>query len=152
MNTQIKRINGNGAAPAPSFSGMVDRFFQDTISNFFGNGTLQSGQPGVPVNVRETDKAIEMEFVAPGLRKEDFKVKVNGDLLTVSFEQDAESTEQRDGWLRREYSARSFSRSFHIDESFDVSGISARYADGILRVSVPRKEGAQPLHRLIDVN
>lgn len=149
MNTQIKRINGNGAAPAPSFSGMVDRFFQDTISSFFGNGAPQSG---VPVNVRETDKAIEVQFVAPGLRKEDFKVKVNGDMLTVSFEHNAESAGQGDGWLRREYSARSFSRSFHLDESFDVPGINARYADGILHVSVPRKEGAPPLHRLIDVN
>jgi len=152
MNTQIKRINGNGVAAAPSFSGLVDRFFQDTASGFFGNSFQHFGQPGVPVNIRETGTAIEMEFVAPGLRKEDFKVRLNGDRLTISFEHDRQTTEEREGWLRKEYTASAFSRSFHLDDSFNAQGISAQYTDGILRVSVPRKEGAQPLHRQIEVN
>lgn len=152
MNTQIKRINGNGVAAAPSFSGLVDRFFHDAATNFFGNDYQQLSQATVPVNIRESGAAIEMEFIAPGLRKEDFKVRVNGDRLTISLEHDHQSTGEHDGWLRREYTASAFSRSFRLDESFNTQGISARYTDGILHVSLPRKEGAQPLHRQIEVN
>jgi HSP20 family protein len=152
MNTQIKRINGNGAAPAPSFSGLVDRFFQDTLTSFLGDGVQLASRSRVPVNVRETDKSIEMEFVAPGLRKEDFKVKVNREVLSVSYEPATESPEQEHGWLRREFQVHPFSHSFRLDDVFDAQAIQARYTDGILHISIPGKEGAQPLHRLIDVN
>ncbi|MBX2906876.1 MAG: Hsp20/alpha crystallin family protein [Taibaiella sp.] len=152
MNTQIKRINGNGAAPAPSFSGLVDRFFQDTLTNFLGDGVQPVSRSRVPVNVRETEKSIEMEFVAPGLRKEDFKVKVNRDVLHVSYEPEVESQAQEQSWLRREFQVNPFSHSFRLDEVFDAQAIQARYVDGILHISIPGKEGAQPLHRLVEVN
>lgn len=106
-----------------------------------------------PVNLRETDTSYEMELVAPGLKKEDFTINVNGDLLTVSFERRGEnnSSDKNDRWLHREYKMQSFTRSFHLDDTLDANKITARYADGILHLTLPRKEGAQRVAKNIEV-
>ena len=96
MNTLMKRTNGN--APATTFSGLVDRLFQDNVNryfddNFWGFNALTQNV-NVPVNIRETDKSYELQLVAPGLKKDDFKVNVSGEMLTVSFEQKDENTRE----------------------------------------------------------
>src|ERR1700761_289770 len=145
MNTLMKK-NGNGVLPAASFGGMVDKIFQDNLSRFFDDSLWGfSGlarNVNIPVNIRETDKTYEMELVAPGLKKEDFKINVSGELLTVSFEHTQESNQENkeQGWLRKEYKAQSFSRSFNIDNTVDANKISAKYSDGILHLSLPEKE------------
>jgi HSP20 family protein len=157
MNTLMKRTNGNGNVPAPTFSGMVDKIFQDNLSRFFDddfwgfNGLNR--EVNVPVNVRQTDKSYELEVVAPGLKKEDFKINVSGDMLTVSFEHQEENNQQskEEGWLRKEYKMRSFSRSFNLDDTIDVNKIAAKYNDGILQLSLPIKEGAKPISRTIEI-
>jgi HSP20 family protein len=154
MNTIMKKTNGN--VPAATFSGMVDKIFQNNLSRFFDddfwgfNGVERS--VNVPVNIRETDKSYELDLVAPGLKKEDFKVNLNGEVLTVSFEHE-EKNEQADngGWLRKEYKARSFSRSFTLDETLDAGKITAQYSDGILHLTLPKKEGAQSVSRTIEI-
>jgi HSP20 family protein len=153
----MKRTNGNGNLPATTFSGLVDRVFQDNLSRFFNddfwgfNGVQRN--VNVPVNVRETDKSYELELIAPGLRKEDFKVNVSGDLLTVSFQHQEENQEENKsgGWLRKEYKKQSFSRSFNLDDTLDANNITARYSDGILYLELPKKEGAQTLSRTIEI-
>lgn len=155
MNTLMKRTNGN--MPATTFSGLVDKLFQNNVNRFFDddfwgfNGVAQS--VNVPVNIRETDKVFELQLVAPGLKKDDFKVNVNGDVLSVSFEQnEAHSNENKEeGWLRKEYQKRSFTRSFSLDDAIDVSKIDAKYADGILHLTMPKKEGAQAVSRNIEI-
>jgi len=152
----MKRTNGNGNAPAASFSGMVDRIFQDNLGRFFDdsfwgfNGL--SRNVNVPVNIRETDRSYELELVAPGLKKEDFKVNLNSNTLTVSFEQQ-QNTEahKEEGWLRNEYHIASFSRSFQLDDSIDASKITAQYKDGILHLQLLKKEGAQKVSRTIEI-
>ncbi len=157
MNTLMKRNNGNGNLPATSFSGMVDKIFQDNLNRFFdddfwGFGGLDRSV-NVPVNVRQTDKSYELELVAPGLKKEDFKINVNGDMLTIGFEHQEDNNQQNkdEGWLRKEYKMRSFSRSFSLDDTIDVSKATAKYADGILHLSLPKKEGAQTISRTIEI-
>jgi len=156
MNTLIKKSNGNGYAPA-TFSGIVDKIFHNNINrflddDFWGFNGLER-QVNVPVNVRETEKSYEVDVVAPGLKKEDFKVQVNGDVLTVAFEQEQRNSEQsdKDGWLRREYKTRAFSRSFTLDDALDASKITAQYTDGILRLSISKKEGATAISRTIEI-
>lgn len=157
MTNIIKRSNGNGNTPATSFSGLVDRVFQDNLSRFFDDDFW--GFSGVsrgvsaPVNIRETDKSYEMELVAPGLRKEDFKVNMNGKMLTIGFEHKEEKDQQNkgEGWLRKEYRMQSFSRSFSLDESVDPNKITASYRDGILYLSLPKKEEAQKVSRTIEI-
>ncbi|HYD23103.1 MAG TPA: Hsp20/alpha crystallin family protein [Flavipsychrobacter sp.] len=154
MTSLMKR--GNGQAPANGFSGLVDKVFQDNLSRFFNddfwgfNGVSRA--INVPVNLRETDKSYELEVVAPGLRKEDFKVNVQGDVLTIGFEHKEENNQQgQEGWLRREYKQQSFSRAFSLDDNVDANKINATYQDGVLRLSLPKKEGAQSLSRTISI-
>ena len=107
----------------------------------------------VPVNLRETDKTYEMELVAPGLKKEDFKLNVSNDMLTVAFEQKEEQqqVDKSEGWLRKDYKMQSFSRSFARDDSVDANKINAVYNNGILHLTLPKKENAQKLSKSIEV-
>lgn len=155
MNTLMKRTNGN--MPASTFSGLVDRLFQNNVNrilddDFWGfNGVSQN--VNVPVNIRETGKSYELQLVAPGLKKEDFKVSVGDNMLTISFEQKEEHNQENkeEGWLRKEYQKRSFTRSFTLDEVIDANKIDAKYADGILHVTLHKKEGAQAVSRTIEI-
>ena len=156
MANIMKRNNGNNL-PARSFSGLVDNVLQNTLTRFFDDdfwgfdGMLTRTQ--VPVNIRESNTAYEMEIVAPGLRKEDFIVNISNNMLTVSFEHKEENNEEdkREAYLRQEYRQQSFSRSFSLDDSVDAEKISASYRDGVLHVDLPKKEGAQRISKNIQV-
>jgi HSP20 family protein len=156
MTSIMKRENGNANMPS-TFTGIVDQLFQDNLSRFFNDdfwgfsGLNRSVQ--VPVNIKETDKTYELELVAPGLRKEDLKLNVSGDALTVSFEHKEENNQgnEREGWLKREYRHQSFSRSFNLDDTIDANKITAKYQDGILHLSLPKKEGAQKISKNIEI-
>ena len=142
-----------------TFGSVVDQIFQNNLNRFFDdenwgfnglNRSLAGAQP--LANIRETDKSYEMEFIAPGLKKEDFKLGIEGDLLTVSFEPEPEKKEEKqDGWLKMEYRRQAFSRSFTLDDSIDSGKISARYEDGILHLDLPKKENARRLSRTISI-
>lgn len=161
MANITKSNQGNGGMAATRslmpFGGLVDGVLQNTLSRFFDDrlwdfdDVISTGS--VPVNIRETDKSYEMEIVAPGLRKEDFSVGVDNNLLTVSFEHKEEDKQEnkRDGYVRREYRRQSFSRSFTLDETINADKINAEYKDGVLYVSLPKKEGAQRITKNIQV-
>lgn len=158
MKTSIvKRNNGNTALPATTVNNWVDQLFQNNLNRFFNDdfwgfsGVDQ--QVNVPVNLRETDQAYEMSLIAPGLRKEDFKLNVTNDMLTVSYEQKQESNEQngQEGWLRKEYKMQSFSRSFSLDDSVDINKITASYDNGVLHLSLPKKESARRISKTIEI-
>ena len=157
MNTLMKKTNSNGNAPATTFSGWVDKVFQDNLNRFFDDTTWGfnnvTRSVHVPVNIRQTDTAYELEVVAPGLKKEDLKMNVNGNVLTISYEhkEEAQQDNKSEGWLRTEYKLQSFSRSFTIDETVDVNKISAEYTDGILYVTLHKKEEAQRMTRVIEI-
>ena len=156
MTTIMKKENGNSNMPS-TFTGLVDQLFQDNLTRFFNddfwgfNGVNRSVQ--VPVNIKETDKTYEMELVAPGLRKEDLKLNISDDLLTVSFEHREENNQgsEQQGWLKQEYRHQSFSRSFNLDDTIDANKITAKYQDGILHLSLPKKEGAQKISKTIEI-
>jgi HSP20 family protein len=153
MTNIIKKEN---RAPV-TFGSVVDQIFHNNLSRMFDDGLWSfeglQNRSQLPVNIRETDKTYEMEVIAPGLQKEDFQLNVAGDLLTVSFDRKEEKNEENDknGWLRKEYGVRSFSRSFMLDDTVNAAAASARYQDGILYVSLPKKEHAQQLSRAIQV-
>lgn len=157
MNTLMKKANGNGNMPATTFSGLVEKIFQDNVNRFFDDNFWGfnniSQNVNVPVNIRETDNSYELELVAPGLRKEDFKINLQREILTISFEHQEEQSQQakEGGWVRKEYQAKSFTRSFNLDDAIDAGKISAQYTDGILHVNMPKKEGAQAVSRSIDI-
>lgn len=107
----------------------------------------------VPVNILETEKSYELHVVAPGLKKEDFKLGIEKNILTISFEHKDENKDQKDAkWIRSEYRIRSFKRSFTLNEKVDANAISAKYADGVLVIALPKKENAAPETQEIPVN
>jgi HSP20 family protein len=159
MNNMVKRdSNPMSAMPtARPFGSLVSSLLGQDLSrwlddDFWGSGNrLAAGT--VPVNIRETDKAYEVEVMAPGLKKSDFKVFLDGKQLSVSFEHKEESKQgdEKEGYLRREYRHQSFSRNFTLDDTVDANGISAGYVDGILRLTVPKKPDAQRVTRTVEV-
>lgn len=142
--------------PMP-FSGLVDRMLSNSMSRFFDDdfwGFKDFNPMGsVPVNIRETEKTYEMELAAPGLKKDDFNISVSGNMLTVSLEEKEEhKDEDRDkGWVRQEYSLRSFTRNFNLGEEVDANGITAEYKEGILHLHLPKKEGSKRLSKKIQI-
>jgi HSP20 family protein len=108
----------------------------------------------VPVNIRETDASYELHVIAPGLKKEDFRLAVEKNMLTISFQHQEENKEQaNDGkWLRSEHKMRSFKRNFTMNEKVETTGITAKYADGILLVTLPKKEVSEPTKQEIVIN
>lgn len=127
-----------------TFGGILEdmnRFFYD---DNWSNTTA-------PVNIKETDNAYELHVIAPGLNKEDFKINVEEGVLKISFEHNDEQKEQNGKWLRNEYRHRSFKRSFTLNDSINVEGISARYNDGILNIVLPKKETTEKTAKDITV-
>jgi HSP20 family protein len=93
------------------------------------------------VNIKENDDEFEVELAAPGLVKSDFNIELNKDLMTISSEKKTENeTNEGKQFARREFSYQSFSRSFYLPNSADAEKIKARYENGILKVSIPKKE------------
>lgn len=116
--------------------------FDELFNSFPATWGIDAHQAyaSVPVNIHETNEGYHLELNAPGRNKEDFKVHVENGLLTISYEK-KESQEQKDyKTIRREFSFRSFKRSFSIDEKINADGIQARYENGILKLYLPKKE------------
>ena len=123
-----------------SLNNLVGNLFSDWPALFGDEFDRPMTKAGVPVNVKETAEGYVMEFVAPGFEKTDFTVKVEKDLLTVSAEKKTAEKEENGKQLRREYSYRSFKRTFTLDEKTDATKISASYINGVLVLNLPRKE------------
>jgi HSP20 family protein len=120
-----------------SFNNLMDDLFSE-LPVLYKNGSNQSGF--VPVNIKDKEKSYQVEVVAPGFEKNDFKVNIDQDLLTISAEKKDEAKNENEKQIRREYSYRSFKRSFTIDEKIDAAGIEAKYVNGVLTLNLPKKE------------
>lgn len=92
------------------------------------------------VNLSESDTSFCIDLVAPGYRKEDFRLKVHENVLTISAETQAERKEDGREYSRREYTRSSFTRSFRLPENAKDDSISARYQEGILEINIPKTE------------
>lgn len=115
-----------------------DDFFNDRFFNRFSPAGNQAHVPAV--NVIEEEKAYRIEVAAPGLSKKDFNLEVEDDVLTISFEREESNKDEQNNYLRREFSARSFKRSFQLPDTVDQDGIQASHEAGILMVSLPKRE------------
>ena len=110
-------------------------------SNYSGTNTT------VPaVNVSESENDFTIEVAAPGMKKDDFHVKLENNELTISSERREEKKEKTEGkYSRREFSYQSFHRTFTLPENLiNSEKIQAKYTDGILTLSLPKKEEAKP--------
>lgn len=129
----------------PTFTPPVfDKLFDDLVRQDWPflhvPGTDAALRPAV--NILEGDADFRIELAAPGLEKGDFKVEVNKDILTISAGKEAQPVEGLK-ILRREFSFLNFQRSFRLPNSVDVTGIQAAYNNGILTVTLPKRDEAR---------
>ena len=92
------------------------------------------------VNITEQKDSFLVSLAAPGMKKNDFRIDVDGNILTISAEKE-ESTEEKDKkFTRKEYNFSSFSRSFSLPEEVNMEKIDAKYEDGVLKITLPRRQ------------
>ena len=113
---------------------LFDEFFRPNIWD------KETGLTVPPVNIHETNDSYNVELVAPGLNKEDFKVNLEKGLLTISYEKKAEAENKDYKTIRKEFSYRSFKRSFSLDDKINAAGIQAKYDNGVLKLYLPKKD------------
>ena len=143
-----KRTNGH------STTNLFDDFFARELQNW-GITNHSATNTTIPaVNVKETTDHFEVEMAAPGMKKEDFKVELDGNTLTICSEMQSQQ-EEKDGerYTRREFSYQSFQRTFTLPKNVvDVDQIHAKYEHGVLRLLIPKREEAkQKPPRMIEI-
>ncbi|MEZ0539886.1 Hsp20/alpha crystallin family protein [Fibrella arboris] len=103
------------------------------------------------VNVKDTEAAYFIDVAAPGAKKENFSLSVNQQILTLAFKNEEKTEETKDAYVRHEFNAQSFERSFRLPKTVNVEGIKATYTDGILTVELPKMEEPKPEVKQIDI-
>ena len=143
-------VKVNNSALQRPFSNFVDEFFNELPA--FGKHWGLEGFNFPPVNIHETQDAYHLELNVPGRSKEDFAVNVDNGTLTISFEKKEEKKSEDYKTIRREFSYRSFKRSFNLDQTIDATNIQAKYENGLLKLLLPRKAEAKETTRQISVD
>lgn len=138
--TLVKRTNGL----FPSVPSFFDDFFvKDLMGWTNSNNAYGASLPAVNIKVNENEFVVEV--AAPGFGKEDFKVEVENDVLTISSEKEAKNENEYEGYTRREFNYGSFKRTFTLPENqVDVEKVKASYNNGILHIILPKREEVKP--------
>lgn len=131
--------------PFPRMTSLFDDFFANDGRNWGINNFSATNTTLPAVNIKETGEAFEVEMAAPGMNKDDFRIELDGNQLTISSEKHTED-EQKEGdrYTRREFSYQSFQRVFQLPKDVvDSDKIGARYENGVLHLVIPKKEEAR---------
>lgn len=139
-----------------------DNWLPSVFDDIFNNDWLAQddhtnhiGKNVPAVNVRETEDNFLVEVAAPGMKKEDFEIELDNNLLTISSEvkEEKESEDKEEKFTRREYSYSAFKRSFSLPDSINSAEIFANYEDGVLKIELPkREEDKVKSKRLIEIS
>ncbi len=125
------------------FPSIFDEFFTPW-NEMFKKGDGWGRTLTVPaVNVSENQNDFTLSLAAPGLKKDDFDIDVDGNILTISSEKEESMEETKEQYTRQEYSYSSFKRSFTMPDEVNLDKIDAAYADGVLKITMPKKEKAK---------
>jgi HSP20 family protein len=150
----MKLLNGK-TNPMSQMPLLFDDFFNRDIFNW-GVSNFSDTNTTIPgVNIKETADNFEVEVAAPGMSKKDFKIELDGNMLTISSEK-SDEREEKEGekYTRKEFSYQSFYRTFNLPkEVVDAEKIEAKYENGLLHLLIPKKEEAkQKPARLIQIS
>ena len=140
MGTLVKKTGFT-----PSVNTFFDDAFTRDIFDWTDKNFSAAGSNLPSVNLKETDDMFEVELAAPGLKKEDFKIEIDNNMLMISSEKEESKEESRkkDNYVRKEFSYQSFFRSFYLPENMNENKIEAAYKDGVLHVTIPKKESGK---------
>lgn len=130
---------------------VFDDFFKPWNEWFSDRKGVISTVPAV--NVTESDGKYQVMLAAPGLKKEDFHIDIDGNLITISAETKSEKEEKEEQFTRKEYNYTSFSRTFTLPENINKESVEAKYENGELKLVLPKKGGVQtPAKQEIKIN
>lgn len=130
------------------FTGILDQFFSN-IDQLQGSDEVFAATPRV--NITENGEGFKLEMQAPGYTKDDLKLNLEKDVLTISAEKEHDELKEDERYTRREFSRSSFSRSFRLPEAVDAEKIAAEHLDGVLTVSIPKKAEVKPTPKQINI-
>jgi HSP20 family protein len=134
-----------------NFNNVMDTFLTGFPSVFRDEFATGSAKQFAPVNVVDTENGYELELIAPGFDKDDFTIQLDKNLLTIGAEQKREKEAKSGKHLRQEYKFQSFKRSFTLDEKIDAEFIDAKYENGVLKVTLPKKAEVKPATKQITI-
>ena len=144
--TLVKFANGpKNHVLNPLFTDVFDSIINDS---FLGD-RLVSRVPAV--NLAETDAGFHIELAAPGLNKEDFKINLDKNILSISAEKKTETNTEGKKYSRKEFGYNAFTRSFTLPETVDYNNIEAEYVDGVLKLDLAKREEAKVQSREIAI-
>ena len=135
---------------AKTFNGLMNELFNDLPASF-GRTAREDVFGFPPVNIVEKADNYQLEVAIPGFEKADFNVKVEENLLTISATKKEEAKVEGDKVIRREFSNKSFKRSFTLDEKIESGSIEAKYDNGILKLQLPKKAEVKAAAKEINV-
>ena len=121
---------------------LVDEFFNHELPNSWNRQWTNVSVPAV--NIVEKNDAFKIEVAVPGLKKDDFKINIENDSLTISASVENKTEESNETFTRREFNYSSFCRRFTLPETVDGESIRAEHKDGIVNIYIPKKEEAKP--------
>ena len=139
-----------------SNTGLIPSLLEDLFeSDYFKKPTMMQAGLTVPaVNIKETPEQYVIEMAAAGMKKEDFQINLERNVILISSEKTTENTEESkdQNYTRKEFNYSSFSRSFVLPEAANREDINATYVDGVLKVVIPKKDEAKMLPKSIQVS
>lgn len=148
--------NSNFASYPRTFSGLLEDFFGEQgqlnkLKDEFVENMPRLTKLVPPVNIKETNTGYELALIVPGIAKEQINIEVKDDLLIVSH--DATTMENVDEkYIKQEFKMGSFKRTFSLSETLDAEKIAARFDNGVLFITVPKKTEEQKLHKVISID
>jgi HSP20 family protein len=128
----------------------LDSFFDNLLNEI--PAVQSNGFNFPPVNISETKDNFELEFNVPGRNKEDFKITVDKNILTVSFDKKEEIKDEKTNQIKKEFTLQPFKRSFTLDEKVISNTIAAKYENGLLVLTIAKKEEVKVEAKQIAVN
>jgi len=143
-NLNMTLVKLNSRPLQKSFNNLMDDFFATVPSIFRDDFVTPTFRSFTPVNVKETENGYVLEVVAPGFQKDDFKINLDNNTLTIFVDKKDETENNNEKFIRKEFKQQSFSRSFTIDENIDADSISAKYVNGILTLNLAKKQEVKP--------
>lgn len=123
------------------FTERLPSVFEDFVkpwNEWFDGGNFSRAMNMPAVNITEKKDVYELSLAAPGLKKDDFEIDLDGDMLTISSAKEENNEEKNEKFTRKEYNYSAFSRTFNLPSQVNKEQIKAWYEDGVLHISIPR--------------
>jgi HSP20 family protein len=155
MKPMRRERGGESLVPKSIFTDFfsdVDRFFENDLFRMPAQIGRQFMRNIPATNIRESEQEYMIEVAAPGMAKDDFEINVDEGMLTISSQKEEDTTREEENFTRREYNYSSFSRSFRLPDAVNADDIKARYEEGVLKISVPKREETTDNRKRVNID